>query len=52
MAGSGPLHSIHSIGSEHAAFVWDNAAEPVLEIDSGETVELQCADASGGQLSA
>ncbi|MFZ1996275.1 MAG: acetamidase/formamidase family protein [Solirubrobacteraceae bacterium] len=52
MAGSEPPHSIHSIGSEHAAFVWDNAAEPVLEIESGETVELQCADASGGQLSA
>jgi acetamidase/formamidase len=50
LAGSG--HSIHSVGSEHAAFVWDNAATPVLEIASGETVALECADASGGQLSA
>ncbi len=52
MAGSGHSHTIHSVGSEHAAFVWDNAAEPVLEIESGETVQLECADASGGQLSA
>ena len=52
MAGSGHPHSIHSVGSENAAFVWDNAAAPVLEINSGETVQLECADASGGQLSA
>jgi len=45
-------HSFHSIGCEHSASVWDNAATPVLEIDSGETVQLQCADASGGQLTA
>ena len=32
--------------------MWDNAAAPVLEIESGETIELECADASGGQLSA
>jgi acetamidase/formamidase len=52
LAGSGHSHSIHSVGSEHVAFVWDNAATPVLEIESGEAVELECADASGGQLSA
>ncbi|MGZ4178803.1 MAG: acetamidase/formamidase family protein [Solirubrobacteraceae bacterium] len=52
MAGSGHPHSIHSVGSENAAFVWDNAAAPVLEIESGEVVQLECADASGGQLSA
>jgi acetamidase/formamidase len=40
------------VSAEHAAFVWDNAATPVLEIASGETVQLECADASGGQLSA
>src|SRR4051794_13767428 len=45
-------HSLHSVKSDHAAFVWDNAAPPVLEGDSGATVELECADASGGQLSA
>jgi acetamidase/formamidase len=32
--------------------VWDNAAEPVLEVESGETVALEAADASGGQLNA
>jgi acetamidase/formamidase len=52
VAGSGHSHSIHSVSSEHAAFVWDNAAAPVLEVESGETVQLECADASGGQLSA
>ncbi|MGZ4297923.1 MAG: acetamidase/formamidase family protein [Solirubrobacteraceae bacterium] len=52
MAGSGHPHSIHSVGSENAAFVWDNAAAPVLEIESGEVVQLECADASGGQLGA
>jgi acetamidase/formamidase len=52
LTGSGHSHSIHSVGSENAAFVWDNAASPVLEIESGEAVQLECADASGGQLSA
>jgi len=52
LATPGHSHSIHSVGSEHSACVWDNAATPVLEIESGETVQLTCADASGGQLSA
>jgi len=52
LAGSGHSHTIHSVGSEHAAFVWDNAAASVLEVESGATVQLECADASGGQLSA
>jgi acetamidase/formamidase len=30
--------------------VWDNSIAPVLEIESGETVELEVTDASGGQL--
>jgi acetamidase/formamidase len=30
--------------------VWDNAAEPALEVESGAVVELEAADASGGQL--
>jgi acetamidase/formamidase len=50
LAGSGHSHSIHSVSSEHVAFAWDNAAQPVLEIESGEAVALECADASGGQL--
>ena len=32
--------------------MWDNSLEPALEVDPGETVELECADASGGQLTA
>lgn len=44
-------HSLHSVRAETVAFVWDNAAAPVLEVESGDTVELECADASGGQLS-
>jgi acetamidase/formamidase len=32
------------------AYLWDNAAAPVLEIESGEIVEIEAADASGGQL--
>jgi acetamidase/formamidase len=45
-------HSIHGLGADQSAVVWDNAAEPALEIESGEVVELEAADASGGQLSA
>jgi acetamidase/formamidase len=30
--------------------VWDNTAEPALEVESGTVVELEAADASGGQL--
>ena len=52
MADPAPAHTIHHIDAHRSACVWDNAAEPVLEITSGETVELECADASGGQLHA
>lgn len=44
-------HSLHSVRADNVAFVWDNSAAPVLEVESGDTVELECADASGGQLS-
>ncbi|HEY3728694.1 MAG TPA: acetamidase/formamidase family protein [Solirubrobacteraceae bacterium] len=40
------------MSADHSAVVWDNAATPVLEVESGETVELEAADASGGQLNA
>jgi acetamidase/formamidase len=43
-------HSIHSVGAETARSVWDNSVPPALEVESGATVELECADASGGQL--
>ena len=45
-------HSIHSVKADTAAFVWDNSVPPALEVESGATVELECADASGGQLDA
>lgn len=50
MPDPGHAHSIHSVGADAAAFVWDNTATPVLEVESGATVELEAADASGGQL--
>ncbi len=52
MTGAGHPHSFHSVSAEHAAFVWDNSATAVLEVESGATVELEAADASGGQLTA
>ena len=46
----GHAHSFHSVSAEHTATVWDNAAAPVLEVESGDMVELECVDASGGQI--
>jgi acetamidase/formamidase len=43
-------HSLHRVRSDSVSFAWDNSIPPVLEIESGETVELETADASGGQL--
>ena len=43
-------HSLHRIRSDSASFVWDNSIVPVLEIESGEAVDGETADASGGQL--
>jgi acetamidase/formamidase len=45
-------HSLHRIRSESVSFAWDNSIPPALEIEAGETVELETADASGGQLTA
>ena len=45
-------HSLHRIRSDSVSFAWDNSIAPALEIESGETVELETADASGGQLTA
>ncbi len=42
-------HSIHSAGN--TSFAWDNSLAPALEVESGAVVELEVADASGGQLS-
>jgi acetamidase/formamidase len=46
----GHAHSIHGVSADHTQTVWDNAAEPVLEVESGAIVELETIDASGGQL--
>jgi acetamidase/formamidase len=40
-----------SIHADHTHTVWDHSIEPVLEVESGATVELEVTDASGGQLS-
>jgi acetamidase/formamidase len=42
--------SVHHVAQDSAHFNWDHSIEPVLEIESGEDVELQVRDASGGQL--
>jgi acetamidase/formamidase len=42
--------SLHQVGRDSSHFGWDNSIQPVLEIDSGEVVELEVRDASGGQL--
>jgi acetamidase/formamidase len=50
LAGLGHRHSIHRVSGDHTATVWDNAAEPILEVESGSTVQLETIDASAGQL--
>ena len=50
MTDVGHAHSFHRVSAQHTATVWDNAATPVLEVESGDAIELACADASGGQL--
>jgi acetamidase/formamidase len=42
--------SLHHVARDAAHFGWDNSIAPVLEIESGEDVELEVRDASGGQL--
>jgi hypothetical protein len=43
-------HSVHQIAADCIHAVWHNSIEPVLEVESGATVELEVTDASGGQL--
>jgi hypothetical protein len=40
-AGHEHKHSPHKIRSDAVAFGWDNSARPVMEIESGEIVELE-----------
>lgn len=42
----------HTIHKDHHHFGWDNSIKPVLTIAPGETVQFECPDASGGQLTA
>ena len=40
-------HTIH--GAQHH-FGWDHSIPPVLTVAPGTTIEFECLDASGGQL--
>jgi acetamidase/formamidase len=40
----------HTLSAEPTHSVWDRALEPRLRIASGDTVQFECADASGGQV--
>jgi acetamidase/formamidase len=42
--------SLHSLAQDASHFGWDNSIAPALEIESGEVVEFEVRDASGGQL--
>ncbi len=44
--------SIHELRPDAFAYAWDNALEPALEIESGETVHLRVRDASDEQIGA
>ena len=40
----------HALSADPTHSVWDRALEPRLRIHSGDEVEFECADASGGQV--
>ena len=40
----------HSLGAEPTHSVWDHSLAPRLCVASGDTVHLECVDASGGQV--
>jgi acetamidase/formamidase len=42
--------SIHEVRPDAFNYVWDNALDPALEIEPGETVELHVRDASDEQI--
>jgi len=44
--------SIHELRPDAFAYAWDNALEPALEIESGETILLHVRDASDEQIGA
>ena len=44
------MESIHDLRPDAFNYIWDNSIEPVLEIESGEAVELHVRDASDEQI--
>ncbi|KAJ6517146.1 Formamidase [Mycena vulgaris] len=42
--------SIHAVKRSQCHLAWDNSIEPVIRIQSGETVTFDCLDASNGQI--
>jgi acetamidase/formamidase len=40
------------LSSQHRHTVWDSSIEPVLQVAPGDTVEIEVANSSGGQLGA
>ena len=40
----------HTISAEPTHSVWDRTLQPRLHVDSGDEVQVQCVDASGGQV--
>jgi acetamidase/formamidase len=42
--------SLHQVAQDASHFGWDNSTAPVLEIESGQDIEFEVRDASGGQL--
>jgi len=47
------MHSkaAHTIHGDHHHFGWDHSIPPALTVAPGATIEFECNDASGGQLS-
>ena len=43
-------HTIHRIAREQRHLAWDNSIAPVLTVESGEIVEIDAVEASGGQF--
>jgi acetamidase/formamidase len=42
--------SEHTLAAEPTHSVWDRSLEPRLRIESGDEVQIECVDASGGQV--
>jgi len=42
--------SEHALAAEPTHSVWDRSLEPRLRVESGDEVQIECVDASGGQV--